>query len=263
MKGNCFNKSNSRKAFTLIELLVVIAVVILLAGLITPALTKARDHDFRAVCINNQRQMGLAMRMYAADNRDLMAYPNWGNTYPGWLYTPVSGNPPDLWSPTYTNNPVLAYKGGLWFQYLPNLKAYLCPADANSKYYPQRANKLSTYLQNGAVCGFGERFTNVSCHTADVWSPSCYVQWEGNELQLSPGTGTPIGAFAYNDGSTYPTTAEGMGQLHVKGGPVVSIDGRVNFISFAQFLFSQTNAPGPGPGGKGLLWWSPFSSNGR
>jgi prepilin-type N-terminal cleavage/methylation domain-containing protein/prepilin-type processing-associated H-X9-DG protein len=60
-----------RKAFTLIELLVVIAIIALLMGILMPALNRAREMGKRAGCMNNMRQVGIAMQMYANENRKL------------------------------------------------------------------------------------------------------------------------------------------------------------------------------------------------
>ena len=58
------------KKFTLIELLVVVAIIGILASLLLPSLSKARSSARRAVCLSNEKQIGLAMAMYREDNQD-------------------------------------------------------------------------------------------------------------------------------------------------------------------------------------------------
>ena len=60
-------------AFTLIELLVVIAIIGVLAALIVPAVSKAQDRAYTIQCVSNERQLGLALTLYAGDNQD--SYP--------------------------------------------------------------------------------------------------------------------------------------------------------------------------------------------
>ena len=80
-----------RDAFTLIELLVVIAIIAILAAMLLPVLSKAKQSSYRAVDLNNLKQFGVAMNLVASDNHDFMPWPNWmsgevDTHQQGWLY---------------------------------------------------------------------------------------------------------------------------------------------------------------------------------
>ena len=75
-------KQRWNMGFTLIELLVVISIIAILAGLLLPALSRAKAQGKQATCYNNLKQMGLAMIMYADDSNGLVPR---GNEPYWWL----------------------------------------------------------------------------------------------------------------------------------------------------------------------------------
>jgi prepilin-type processing-associated H-X9-DG protein len=163
-----------------------------------------------------------------------------------------------------------AWHTGLWWKYAPASKAYQCPVDIKSPTYlgDQRANELSSYVMDGAECGFPASGGSFSYYRMnDVWNTGCYFLWEPNENTVAPGN---PGAFEFNDGANFPSAppngGEGIGPLHSnKGGNILAVDGHVQFILTAAFA-GDSNIPagnGPGPGGKTYLWWSPASANGH
>jgi len=252
--------------FTLIELAVVILTCALLGCLVAPALARSGDGGKRAVCFNNLRQLGMSMVMYGNDNQDYLAQPNW-NGVPGitqgWLYNLTNGVVPDPGpGGTYGSNPSAAYATGLWFPYTRDPRLYLCPVDIESRTYKVpssqggRAERLSSYVMNGAVNGFGGPPGTRTCKVTEAWSPDCYILWVPDENASGPGN---PGAFAFNDGANYPTTSEGgLEQLHtLAGGDVLTVGGAVRFVSVQKFKQESTSSV------KSLAWWSPFSGTGH
>lgn len=82
-----------KKRFTLIELLVVVAIIAILASMLLPAFSKARDRARASSCASNLKQMGTGMIQYVADNKDFIPGPfigAWGSS-PYWLYAFYNG----------------------------------------------------------------------------------------------------------------------------------------------------------------------------
>jgi len=151
-------RSLRSRAFTLIELLVVIGIIAILAALLLPALSRAKELARRTECANNLRQINYTMFLYADDNRDALPLNGPGTGQANsetkfWINGFEHAPDLNLWRRIQTNeqflvNPEIALFGA----YLKNPKVYKCPSDRSTvtisgKNHP----KLRTYSLNSYV----------------------------------------------------------------------------------------------------------------
>jgi len=149
---------DTRPAFTLIELLVVIAVIVILAGLLLPALSSAKERARKIQCMNNQRQLAVTLQMYSGDNQEHLP----GNGYASpdsdvKLWVVGDGH----WDPPFFTNLdlLLDSKHAQFAAYLKTAAVYKCPSDrstvllGDTKYPKVRSYALNSYMnwEAGAI----------------------------------------------------------------------------------------------------------------
>ncbi|NBV23901.1 MAG: type II secretion system protein [Proteobacteria bacterium] len=110
------------QGFTLIELLVVIAIIAILAGMLLPALAKAKQKAHGIKCLNNLRQLQLAWRLYADDNNGQLPYNSNQTGYQQWYGV-------NSMSTTIEATNYVAMMAGLIGPYATTPAIYKCPAD--------------------------------------------------------------------------------------------------------------------------------------
>jgi prepilin-type N-terminal cleavage/methylation domain-containing protein/prepilin-type processing-associated H-X9-DG protein len=149
------NGCRPKAGFTLIELLVVIAIIAILAAILLPVLARAKDRALAIYCLNNEKQMGVAIIMYADDNQQTFPFPV-HLTRNGYWYDPtpvknslgISCGNDWLAADGLPNNPA-----PMLTNYVQNIQLWICPKRLRGSDYVTPGGIIQT-PNNPAITGF-------------------------------------------------------------------------------------------------------------
>ncbi|HEY1661351.1 MAG TPA: prepilin-type N-terminal cleavage/methylation domain-containing protein [Verrucomicrobiae bacterium] len=247
-----------RRAFTLMELLVVIAIIGILAAMLLPVLSAAKKKGAQAACINNQKQLGIGMKMYVDDNS--ATYPGIASRHYGfqtsdWIYWRTN----TALYPSFQKSPILTSIPGLS---KPSLRCPLDTSDADRLSYDYGSDAYGPYPFSYSFNGYGLDadgnnlgMSSVISSSGGVVSVSLFkegmVRSPGNKIMLAEEPGTlsswdsPNGTQLISDGRWIPSdfiggTGDTLTVRHGGKADVAFADGHVQAVT-PDFGFDTNN----------------------